>query len=258
QLIRQEVPIMIGAAVLLLLLSLDGRLGWFDGLLLMALLAAYVVFLIVQSRAAGAGTEFDAEVKPASAGGWDSTGWAQAALIVVGLALLVGGAEMLVAAAVSFARLLGLSEVVIGLTVVAVGTSMPEAAASVMAAVKGERDIAVGNVVGSCVFNILGVLGLAAAVSGSGGLPVPASVLHFDLWVMLAALVACLPIFFTGREVARWEGTLFVVYYTAYTAYVVLRAKQHDALPAFSQTMLGFVLPLTVVTLVVTLLLRRR
>jgi cation:H+ antiporter len=127
-----------------------------------------------------------------------------------------------------------------------------------MAAFKGERDIAVGNVVGSCVFNLLGVLGLAGLATGSAGLPMPDSVLRFDLWVMLAAAVACLPIFVTGREVARWEGAIFVAYYAAYTAYLILRAQQHEALPAFSSLMMGFVGPLTLVTLVVMLIPRGR
>jgi cation:H+ antiporter len=163
----------------------------------------------------------------------------------------------MVTAAVSFARALGVDEVVIGLTIVAVGTSLPEVAASVTAALKGERDIAVGNVVGSNVFNLLGVLGLgglAAAFTGLGGLPVPSSVANFDLWVMLAAMAACLPIFLSGREVARWEGGLFLAYYVAYAGYLVLAAQQHAALPAFSGAMLGFVLPLTVVTVVVSTL----
>lgn len=260
QVIRQEVPVMIGAAVLLLLLSIDGRLGGADGPLLLVLLLAYVGFLIVQSRAGGQALPAAARAAddPPAPGGLLDSRWVQVGFVVVGLALLVVGAEALVTAAVVFARQLGLSEVVIGLTVVAVGTSMPEVAASVVAALKGERDLAVGNVIGSCVFNLLGVLGLAATVAGSAGLPVPPSVMNFDLWVMLAALTACLPIFFTGREVARWEGALFLAYYVAYTAYVVLRAQEHDALPAFSQAMLGFVLPLTVVTLVVTVFLRRR
>ncbi|MBX3635491.1 MAG: sodium:calcium antiporter, partial [Rubrivivax sp.] len=125
--------------------------------------------------------------------------------------------------------------------------------------VKGERDIAVGNVVGSCVFNIFGVIGLAglvAAGSGLGGLAVPDAVRHFDLWVMLAAMVACLPVFLSGREIARWEGALFLLYYAAYTAYLVLSAQHHAALPAFSNVMLGFVIPLTLVTLVVAMLPR--
>ena len=260
QVIRQEVPIMIGAALLVMLLGLDGRIGLVDAAMLTALLVAYTVFLIVQSRAqsADAPGEFAAELPPPAAGRWDGHWAVQLLLVVAGLGLLVVGSDTMVGAAVDVARALGIGEVVIGLTILAVGTSLPEVAASVMAAFKGERDIAVGNVVGSCVFNLLGVLGLAGLATGSAGLPMPDSVLRFDLWVMLAAAVACLPIFVTGREVARWEGAIFVAYYAAYTAYLILRAQQHEALPAFSSLMMGFVGPLTLVTLVVMLIPRGR
>ena len=255
QLIRQEVPIMIGASLLLLVLSLDGRLGTFDAALLFGLLLAYTVFLVRQSRreTQAARDEFAAEVKPAAAGAWDARLPVQLALIVVGLGLLVLGSEWLVSSAVSFAKTLGVSDVVIGLTIVAAGTSMPEVATSVMAALKGERDIAVGNVVGSNTFNILGCLGLSGLAAGAAGLAVPAAVLNFDVWVMLAVALACLPVFVTGREIARWEGGLFLLYYVAYVAYLILAAQQHDALGSFSGVMLGFVIPLTVVTLVITL-----
>jgi cation:H+ antiporter len=250
QVLRQELPIMIGSALLVIVMSLDGALGGFDAALLTGLLVAYTVFLIRQSRAQGA--EAGDYASHGNAGGSRAL---QIAMLLGGLALLVGGSEAMVTAAVRFAQALGVSDVVIGLTIVAIGTSLPEVAASVAAALKGERDIAVGNVVGSCVFNLLGVLGLAglaAAFSGAGSLPVPPAVANFDLWVMLAALAACLPIFLSGREVARWEGALFLVYYVAYAGYLVLQAQQHAALPAFSGAMLGFVLPLTVVTVVVS------
>jgi cation:H+ antiporter len=149
---------------------------------------------------------------------------------------------------VAFARHFGISETVIGLTIVAAGTSLPEVASSVVAAVRGERDIAVGNVIGSNVFNILGCLGLAG-LAGASPLAIAPSIIAFDLPVMLAVAVACLPIFLTGATVARWEGGLFLGYYVAYTAYVILAATRHDALPLFSGVMLGFVVPLTIVTL---------
>jgi len=253
QVIRQEMPIMIGVALLVILLSQDGRIGLADGVLLTGLLLAYTVFLVVQSRAQGVETgDYAAERTAATRSAWGI----QILMVGAGLALLVVGSELMVNAAVFFARQLGVSDVIVGLTIVAIGTSLPEVAASVTAALKGERDIAVGNVVGSCVFNLLGVLGLsgiaAAFSAGGAGLPVPTSVLNFDLWVMLAALGACLPIFLTGREVARWEGVLFLLFYIAYTAYLILAARQHEALPAFSGVMLGFLLPLTLVTLVVS------
>jgi cation:H+ antiporter len=263
QLIRQEVPIMIGASLLVLLLALDGTLGLFDGVLLFGLLLAYTSFLVVQSRrqTRAAQAEYEAEIHPAASGAWDSRVPVQLALIGAGLGLLVLGSEWLVTAAVAFAQSLGVSDLVIGLTIVAAGTSMPEVATSVMAALKGERDIAVGNVVGSNTFNLLGGMGLSSALAGvlpgSAGLPVAPSVLAFDIWVMLAVALACLPIFLSGREIARWEGGVFLGYYVAYVAYLILAAQQHEALGPFSSVMLGFVIPLTVVTLVVSVIRHR-
>ena len=258
QLIRQEVPIMLGASLLLLTLSLDGRLSFLDGGFLFTLLVAYTVFLVLQSRreTQAAQDEFAETVKPAEAGAWDSHWAAQFGLIAAGLAALVFGSEYLVQASVGFAKAMGVSDLVIGLTIVAAGTSMPEVATSIAAAIKGERDIAVGNVVGSNTFNILGCLGLSGLVSGDLGLVVAPSVLAFDIWVMLAVALACLPVFITGREIARWEGGAFLGYYVAYVAYLVLAAQQHDALQAFSGVMMGFVVPLTVVTLVVVMIRR--
>ena len=175
QLIRQEVPIMLGASLLLLIFALDGQVGVVDGAMLFALLLAYTVFLIVQSRSEtqSANDEYAAEFKPAEKGGWDERLPVQLGLIVIGLAFLVLGSHWLVTAAVVFAKALGVSDVVIALTIVAAGTSMPEVATSVMAAIKGERDIAVGNVVGSSTFNILGCVGLRAWRQASAGLVIP-------------------------------------------------------------------------------------
>ncbi len=256
QLIRQEVPILIGASLLLLILSLDGRISLLDGGLFFGLLLAYTVFLVVQSRreTQAAQAEFDAELHAPPAGAWDARLPVQIALIVAGLGLLVLGSDWLVTSAVAFAQALGVSDLVIGLTIVAAGTSMPEVATSVAAALKGERDIAVGNVVGSSTFNILGCLGLSGLVAGGAGLAVAPSLLAFDIWVMLAVALACLPIFLSGREIARWEGAVFLGYYMAYVSYLILAAQQHDALETYSTVMMGFVIPLTVITLVVSLI----
>ena len=258
QLIRQEVPIMLGASLLLLALSLDGRLSFLDGGFLFVLLVAYTAFVVVQSRreTQAAKDEFAEEIRPARAGAWDSHWAAQIGLIAAGLVALVVGSDYLVQASVNFAKAMGVSDLVIGLTIVAAGTSMPEVATSITAAVKGERDIAVGNVVGSNTFNILGCLGLSGLVSGDLGLTMAPSLLAFDIWVMLAVALACLPVFMTGREIARWEGGVFLGYYMAYVAYLIMAAQQHDALQAFSGVMLGFVVPLTVVTLVVVVIRR--
>ena len=259
QLIRQEVPIMIGASLLLLLLSLDGRIGLTDAALLLALLIGYTVFLVVQSRrqTRAAQDEYTEAFGPAVAATWDRSPFVQIGLVLAGLAALVLGAQWLVEAAVTFAKALGVSDLVIGLTIVAAGTSLPEVATSIAAAIKGERDIAVGNVIGSNTFNILGCLGLAGLAAGDAGLIVPPSVQAFDIWVMLAVALACVPVFLTGREIARWEGAVFVLYYVGYVAYLILAAQQHDALRTYTLAMTGFVLPLTVITLLAVLLRRR-
>ena len=251
QIIRQEIPIMIGASALLVVMALDGNIGLLESIVLFALVIAYTVFLVIQSRRASKAVQDEFETGiPTST--WDSHWAVQIGLIAAGLAMLVVGADWLVDAAVAFARAFGVSDLVIGLTVVAVGTSMPEIATSIVAAMRGQRDIAVGNVVGSNVFNILAVLGAAGIASGAG-LPVSEAARNFDLWVMLAVAFACLPIMITGREIARWEGVVFLAYYAAYTAWLVLQAQQHASLPAFSGIMLGYVMPITVITIVVSI-----
>jgi len=249
QLIRLDVPLMIGVSILLLLLGLDGRIGLVDGLLLFAGIVVYTVFAVYQSRKESklVEAEYDHEYgQDGRMGLWRIL--RNIGLVIVGLALLVVGARWLVDGAVSLARALELSELVIGLTIVAVGTSLPEVATSVIASLRGERDIAVGNIVGSNLFNIMAVLGLSAAVAPNG-VHVPVAALQFDIPFMIAVAVACLPIFFTGYRIARWEGALFLAYYVAYTIYVILDATQHDALPAYSTMLLGFAVPLTAVTL---------
>ena len=253
QVIRQEVPIMIGAAFLFVVMVIDYRLGRSDAVILMLLMPVYMIYLIRQSRAESRETRASYE-KALSRVTLRKRHWlSNIALIIVGLALLVVGSRWLVASSVTFARALGVSELVIGLTVIAAGTSLPEIATSMLAALRGERDIAVGNVIGSTTFNILGGLGIAGAIS-PGGLPIAPAVMNFDVWVMIAAILACLPVFVAGRQIGRAKGLMFVGYYVAYVAYLILDARGHDALPRYSSIMIGFVFPLTVVTLVAMVL----
>ncbi len=252
QIIRQEVPVMIGVSVLLYALSLDGRIGRIEGLSCCGLLVAYTALLVRQSRRATQATrdEYAAEGHVAAARRSHAGILLQIALILAGLVLLVFGSRLLVQAATAIARSFGVAELVIGLTIVAAGTSLPEVAASVTAAIRGQRDIAVGNVIGSNTFNVLGVLGLSAAISAQP-LPVAASMLSFDLPVMLAVAIACLPVFFTGRTIARWEGGVFLGYYVAYTAWLLLASQQHDALVGYGLVMRTVVIPLTALTLLI-------
>jgi len=253
QIIRQEVPIMIGASLLLLAFGLDGTLGTIDGAILLGLLVVYTVFLVVQSRRQTKETNDEYDGAVTSGSRWDAHWAVQLLLIAAGLGFLVAGSNWLVDSATIFAKALGVSDLVIGLTIVAAGTSMPEVATSIMAAIRKQRDIAIGNVVGSNTFNILGCLGLSGLVAPDGLAMAPA-LLNFDIWVMIATALACLPVFLSGREIARWEGGVFLGYYAAYVAYLILKAQEHDALPAYSTAMLSFVVPLTVVTMVVVML----
>jgi len=250
QLIRLDVPIMIGVTALMLMFAVDGNLGRFDGIVLLVGSVVYTAFLVLQSR-----KESDAEVQAEYAKEYARTGkqtWQLAAnnsaILLVGLTILVVGAHLLVTGATSIAESFGISQLIIGLTIVAIGTSSPELATSLVACYRGERDIAVGNVVGSNIFNILTILGVTATFTG---VPVSNAAIRFDIPVMLAVAVASLPIFYTGNRISRWEGMLFISYYVAYTAYLALNAVGHEQLNLFSNMMLLFVIPLTIITLLI-------
>jgi cation:H+ antiporter len=179
-------------------------------------------------------------------------------MVLAGLAALVVGGRALVSAAISIAEAAGLDQTVIALTIVAAGTSLPEVATSVVATLRGERDIAVGNVIGSNIFNLLAILGVSAVIAGRDGLPVAPGIESFDLPVMTAVAFACLPLMARAHRLARWEGAMFLAYYAAYTTYLLLAAQQHAALPRFSAVMLEFVLPLTAATILAVVVSGRR
>lgn len=252
KLVRVDVPIMIGLSVVLLVLALDGRITRLEGALLFAGILAYMLLVALHGRRESREVEREYEVGLPDAAPPDPRRphplWQQILLIVGGLALLVVGSRWIVNGAVAIATEFGVSQLVIGLTIVAIGTSLPEVATSIMASIRGERDIAVGNVIGSNIFNILAVLGLSALV-GQNGLGVSQAALTFDIPVMIATSIVCLPIFMTGHRIGRLEGSLFLTYYLAYVGYLIAAATQHDALDVFSTTMLLIVGPATLVVL---------
>ncbi len=228
QLVRMDVPIMIGVSALVMFFSLDGRIDRSDGVVLFLGGLAYTVFLLYQSQ-----QEKDSQVQSEYAKfGARSLSIKEtainAAMLVAGLIMLLGGSQLLVKAAVTIATFFGASPLIIGLTVVALGTSLPELATSVTASIRGERDIAVGNVVGSNIFNILVVLGLSSAIS-TEGIQVSASAIAFDIPIMLATAVMCLPIFFTDSEVSRREGVMLLGYYLLYVGYLGVNATNASA-----------------------------
>lgn len=261
QLIRLDVPLMVALSVIVFLMALDGTLGRFDGILLVIGLFIYIAFLVVQSR-----KESKAADAAAAAGGDDlalasgSPNWlVNLALVGAGLALLVLGSRWLVDSAIQFAQYFGVSDLVIGLTIVAAGTSMPEVVTSIIAALRGERDIAVGNVVGSNIFNIMAVLGISSVIAPAG-IAISEAVIAFDLPIMIVVAFACIPIFFTGGVIRRYEGAILLAYYVLYTLYLIFASTQHDLLNEYSTVMVWFVMPLTALTIVITFVqdLRRR
>ena len=231
--------------------GLDRTIHRSDGIILLVGGIIYTVFLIYQGSRQPDDPDSEYETEYGNKSPLSLVEWIKnIAFILLGVGCLVWGSQWLVQSATEIARKIGVNDLIIGLTIVAAGTSLPELATSIVAAMKGERDIAVGNVVDSNIFNILTVLAVCAIVSPMG-VPVSDAALHFDLPVMVAIAIACLPIFFTGNVIARWEGCLFLSYYLAYTTYLILYATDHDGLSLFSSVMLFFIIPITTVTLVI-------
>ena len=250
QLIRKDAPIMLGVSLLAFGLALDKNLGALDGAILIAGVIAYTVFALKQSRneSKEVQNEFAQEFAEKQPRTTRNT-LVNIVFIVIGLGLLVLGSNWLVDSAVTIAKALGVSELVIGLTIVAAGTSLPEVATSIIAALKNESDIAVGNAVGSNIFNLLGVLGISGLLA-PGGIAVADNVLRLDFLVMLFVALVSLPIFYIDNRISRLEGGLLIAYYVCYVAYLVLQAGNSSALPTLT-LFITFFAPLTFIALVV-------
>jgi cation:H+ antiporter len=213
--LRFELPAMTAAALAFFLLSLDGTLGLVDGLLLLAGAVAYTVALVRMSRRESTREAEDAEPdRPAHRPGLAAIG------LLAGIAAIVLGAELLIEGAVQSASALGVSEAVIGLTIVAIGTSAPELVTTLMSTLRGDRDIAIGNLLGSSTYNIALVLGLTVVVT-PGGVAVPDELIVADLTLMAIVAVVTVPVFVSGARVNRIEGGLFVATYGAYLAWLL-------------------------------------
>ena len=237
-----------------------GNISRMEGVVFLYGILAYTAILIYKYKKESRAVKEEYEKEFGFRNGRTPWMWVKNGLfVVVGLVVLVFGSRLLVDGATIAARALGVSELVIGLTIVATGTSLPELATSVIASIRGERDIAVGNIIGSNIYNILAVLGLSS-VAVSGGVPVSGAVLSVDIPVMTAIAAVCLPVFYTGRRISRWEGGLFFGYYIAYTAYLVLSSANHAGLPGFVFAINSVALPLTALLIVISLIphLRRR
>lgn len=223
RLLSREAPLMVGVSLLLVILALDFRIGRVDGAVLLSGFVAYLWFVLraAQTETVPVTAEYESfEIAEALAPGPDGR-LRDIGLTIVGLLALAAGAHALVTSAVFFARLLGVTEVVIGLTIVALGTSLPELATSVVAALRGEPDIALGNAVGSNIFNILSILGISTLIRP---INVSLDLLQFELPVMVGIAFALLPLAWRGKRLGRLSGALLLSSYVAFTAGLLFRA----------------------------------
>lgn len=215
-LLRLDLPVLITSSLGLLYFSLDERISRLEGLIFLAALGTYLTILLRRSRS----EKLIEEDAPQSEESESIT--PSFLFVILGLALLVFGGEWMVDASVVLARDFGLSETVIGLTIVAAGTSLPEVATSLVATYRGEKDIAIGNVIGSNILNILFILGVGS-VFGDNGLGVSQNELAVDIWILLASALLSYPIFRTGLRVGRMEGVILLMGFGSYLFYTFLK-----------------------------------
>lgn len=208
--LKRDMPINIGITVALFVMLLDGNLSRIDAAILLVLLAGYM-FLLIRSALKN---RIEGEALKVYS-------WTKSIILsVVGVAAIIGGGNLVVESAKTIALNLGMGETLVGLTIVAIGTSLPELVTSVVAAKKGDSGIAMGNVVGSCIFNILFILGMAGVIS-----PMTADASFFiDTGILIAISLLMLLFAFTKRKTGRVEGAICVLIYIAYTAYIIMRA----------------------------------
>jgi cation:H+ antiporter len=253
RIIKRDIPILLAISVVIYGLILNELVGRIEGVVLFVGLIAYTWWLLQDARKAESAKvtdEYEDAIDALDDGLVAKPLYIQIGLVVVGLTLLILGSRFLVGSATKIAEAFGVSDLVIGLTVVAAGTSLPELATSVMAAYRGQRDIAVGNVVGSNLFNLLGVLGSSAALTSSG-IPVDRDLIRLDYPVMLAATLVLIPICWNGFAIKRWEGILLAAFYVAYVAFLVMDAGDSTA-PELFRTMMLIVIPIVMLAFTAT------
>lgn len=242
-LIRFDLPVMISATLILILLSLNNIITFWECVILIVCLIVYLYSLV---RFSGKSRLTEEELNEAG------SPWKNGFLAIIGLIMLVAGARWMVESATIFAVMAGVSELVIGLTIVAVGTSLPEIVTSVLAAVRGEKDLAVGSIVGSNILNILSVIGISGLFIS--GIPVQDSILEVEYLVLMGVSVLCFPIFFTGRRIKRIEGAIFLSSYILYLFYLYLSSITSSYLAPFVQWVLYGFVPLVILYVIIAVI----
>lgn len=248
-----DVPIVIVASAAVYIMALDGGLSTIDGVILLLGFVAYSYFTFVQIKKNTGDGEveevFQYEMSPDELARGAYFYVQNIGLLLIGLVLIVLGSNWMVDSAVTIARILGLSELVIGLTIVSIGTSLPEVATSLSAARKGKADIAVANVMGSNLYNMLLTLGLTLVIAPNI-LAVSEDAITLDLPFMVAVSIACIPIFIAGFNLTRMDGSIFLIYYTTYLTYLVLDALGSPIVEAMQTIMMFAVIPATILYMI--------
>jgi len=213
--LRLDLPVMVGVSLLAWLLVADGTVTTIEGTVLLAVAAGYLWRLVATARSRTTTDQLVVEEEDHSPN--RGTGWLvlDLALVAVGIAVIVLGADWLVTGAVGLAEHFGVSEAIIGLTVGAIGTSAPELATTVMGTLRGQQDLALGTILGSNIMNLSLILG-GSLLFGPASVGVDPHITTIDLPVMTAVALACIPVFLTGRRISRLEGVLYLVAYVAY------------------------------------------
>lgn len=244
KLIKIDIPILIILTITVWIFSLDLNLSFNEGIILFILLILFIIFSIKFSKKESPEVikEYENEF---------STPRKSLLLTIIyfcmGLTLLLLGSHYLVNGSVSLARSWGISELIIGITILACGSGTPEVVISVMAARKKEYDIAIGNIIGSCIFNILFVLGTSIIIFPNQ--PIPPEALNFDIPIMILTSIICLPICLSDQKVSRIEGLLLLLYFVSYISFIILNSSGHDAIEPFGKIVGLFFIPITMITL---------
>lgn len=220
--VSMDLPAILIASAMLLLMSLDRHLSFWEGVVLLTAGLIYTASILhtAKPRSAAVRREHEQECQVGSPDPSGQRDLLDLIFLVLGIAIIVFGADLLVDGSVTVATNFGVTEEFIGLTIIAIGTSAPELVTTLVSTVRGDRDIALGNLFGSSAFNIVFILGLTVIASPEP-IGVPAQVLYIDLMVMCAVAIACIPVFLPGRRITRLEGGFFVVAYVVYLAYLI-------------------------------------
>lgn len=242
-LIKSDLPIMIGITVIVFLFSLNGMITFWECLTLSGLLLIYLLYLARQGNPGSDETITKPKRKPGSL-------LLYLLLCVLGFTLLITGAQWMIDSAIIFAEMIGVSELIIGLTVVAIGTSLPEIVVVLIAAIKKERDIAIGSVIGSNILNLLAVLGVSGLFI-EGAIPVQDVLTRFDIPLLILISILCIPLFYTGYRISRWEGGILLFFYGSYLYYLYLSGIAHPFLEPFTYWMTHWIIPILLLVIII-------